>query len=145
MCGADVREISAGGLDVVMVAGHACLVKTMKLFCGDKSHGSAEVDLVFFMHGLIGMDRLVEFFSCQSFSGGDDGKTVNTFGLVHLTGFKDFFLRKKIINFAGSVVVCGLCTVFTVFRASAAASVDDRAEVYFVSDTGLADAVCTFA
>ena len=91
------------------------------------------------------MDRLVEFFPCQGFSGGDDGKTVNTFGLVHLTGFEDFFLWKKIVNFTGSVVVCGLCTVFTVFRAFAAASVDDRAEIYFVSDTGLTDAVCTFA
>ena len=109
----------------MVVAGHTCLVKTVKLFGRNKSHGSAEVNLAFSVHGLVSTDCLVEFFSCQSFSGGDDGKTVDTFGLIHLTGFKDLFLRKKIVNFAGSVVVCGLCTVFTVFRTSAAASVDD--------------------
>ena len=125
MCGTDIREISTGGFDVVVVAGHTCLVKTVKLFGRNKSHGSAEVNLAFSVHGPVSTDCLVEFFSCQSFSGGDDGKTVDTFGLIHLTGFKDLFLRKKIVNFAGSVVVCGLCTVFTVFRTSAAASVDD--------------------
>ena len=145
MGSADVRKISAGGFDIVVIAGHACLVKTMKLFSRKKSHGSAEIDLTFSVHGFIGMDRLIKFFSCQSFSGGDDGKTVNTFRLIHLTGFENFFFRKKIVNFTGSVVVCRLCTVFTVFRTSAAASVDDRAEIYSVSDTCCTDTVSTFA
>ena len=74
VCGTDIREISTGGFDVVVVAGHTCLVKTVKLFGRNKSHGSAEVNLAFSVHGLVSMDCLVEFFSCQSFSGGDDGK-----------------------------------------------------------------------
>ena len=46
-----------------------------------------------------------EFFSCQSLSCSDNGKTVNALLFIHFTCFQNLFLWKKIIDFAGSMVV----------------------------------------
>jgi len=50
-----------------------------------------------------GLKHICEILGTQCYARlrfgiGDDGKTVDTFGLIHLTGFKDLFLRKRRSN-----------------------------------------------
>lgn len=65
MSRADVREVSSGCLDVVVVACDTCFMETVKLFRGHKAHGRAEVDLAFLFHSLVGVDRFIELLPRQ--------------------------------------------------------------------------------
>ena len=88
-----------------MVTGYSGFMKTMQLFRRKKSHGCTKIDIAFLIHGFIGVDCLIKFFSGQSLSCSANGKTVNALLFVHFTCIQNLFLRKKIIDFAGSMVV----------------------------------------
>ena len=144
MGGADIREISPGGLDVMVIAGYACFVETMQLFSREKSHGSTKVNLTFPVHGLICVDGFIKFFSSQCFSGGDNGEAVHTFRFIEFAELHDFFFRQKIVDFTVGMMMCGLGTVFAVFRAASASSVDDGTKIHLITDARFADLVCSF-
>ena len=105
MCRTYIRKISPRSLNIMMVTGYSGFMKTMQLFGRKKSHGSTEIDIAFLIHGFIGMNRLIKFFSGQSLSCSDNGKTVNALLFIHFTCFQNLFLGKKIIDFTGSMVV----------------------------------------
>lgn len=64
--GANVGEVPAGGLDVVVVAGHARLVEAVELLGSEEAHGGAQVDLALPLHGLKGVDGLVKLRPCEA-------------------------------------------------------------------------------
>lgn len=74
MCRTYIRKISPRSLNIMMVTGYSGFMKTMQLFGRKKSHGSTEIDIAFLIHGFIGMNRLIKFFSGQSLSCSDNGK-----------------------------------------------------------------------
>ena len=140
---ADVREISSGCLNIVMIACNTSFVKSVELLRTHKSHGCAEVDLTFLLHRLISMDRFLKLFSGQCLSGCHDRETVNTFRLIDTAHLHDLFLRKEIINFAVCMMMSRLCAVLAILWTSSAPSVDNRTKVYLISHTCLADPVCS--
>ena len=109
-------------LYVVMIAGNTRLMQSVQLFFRKKSHGGTQIDLTLFFHRLICMDRLVKFLSRQRSSRCNDRKTINAFPLIHFACCQNLFLRKEIILLTVCMMVCRLCTVFTVLRASSAVS-----------------------
>ena len=132
----------AGGFNVVMIAGDTGFMEPMELFCAEKSHGSAQINPAFPMHGFKGMNGLVEFAAGQCPSGSHNGKTVHTFGFMHFAGFENVLFRQKIIDLAVGMMVGGLGAVFTILRASPASSVDDGTQIYLVADESFPDLIC---
>ena len=124
---ADVREIPARSLDVVVVARNARFSEPFELLAGDESHRSAKVDAKFFVHALVDMNRLFKIFARKRTTCRNDGESVYALVLVCFCLPDDFFFVKEIVGFARSVVVRALSAEFTVLAASAAPTVDNRA------------------
>lgn len=74
-------------------------------------------------------------------SGGDNGEAVHTFRFIEFAELHDFFFRQKIVDFTVGMMMCGLGTVFTVFRAASASSVDDGTKIHLITDARFADLV----
>ena len=133
MSSADIREIPSGGFNVVMITGYTGFMETMQLLFIQESHRSTQINLTFLMHCLKRMNRFLKFRSGQGSAGCYDREAIHSLALIHLTGFHNFFFRQKIINFTIRVIVSRLCTIFTILRTAAAAAVDDRTQIHFIS------------
>lgn len=116
----------------MVIAGHPRLVQPVELLLVEKAHGGAQVDLARPVHGLIGLDGLVELRPGEGPPGGDDGEAVHALLLVELAHPQNLLLGQEVIDFAVGVVVGGLGAVFAVLRAAAAAAVDDGTQVHLV-------------
>ena len=79
--------------------------------------------------------KLTDLFGRRFSSAGDKGETVDVLTFVVFCLSETFFSGKEIVNLGFSLVVRGLCTPFTVFRASAGLGVDDGTHVEFVRST----------
>ena len=141
MRGADIWEIPPGGLDIMVIGRHTGLVEAVELLCRKKSHRRAKLDFGLSVHPFIGMDRLLEFFTCKRLSSRHDGKAMDALPLVHAAGLEDLLLRQEIVDLTARVMMRRLGTVLAVLRAVAAARVDDRAEIDMISDTGRTDSI----
>ena len=82
MGGADVGEVAAGGLNVVVVAGDPGLMELVELLRGEKAHGGAQVDFAGVPHGLEGVDGLLKVCFRGRPAGGYDGEPVHPLPLV---------------------------------------------------------------
>ena len=103
-------EKPAGGFNVVVITGDTGFMEPMELFCAEKSHGSAQINPAFPMHGFKGMNGLVKFAAGQCPSGSHNGKTIHTLGFMHFASLKNVLFRQKIIDLAVGMVVGGLGT-----------------------------------
>ena len=55
----------------------------------------------------------------------------------------DLLLVQEIIHLAVCMIVRRLCTELTVLRASAASTIDDRAQIYIITNEIFTDLICT--
>ena len=142
---ADIREIPAGSLDIMVIGRHTGLVEAMELLRRKKSHRRAKLDSGLPVHRFVGMDRLLEFCTRQRLAGRHDREAVHALSLVHAAGLEDLLLRQEIVNLTARVMMRRLRTVLAVLRAATAARIDDRAKVDVIAHTGRTDAVRTLA
>ena len=112
-----------------MVAGDARFPKGMELLSREQTMRSTETDVEFPLHGPIGIEGLFEVLPRQGPAGGNDGKAVGASVLIGLGIGHDFFFGKEIVFVTARMMTGRLRTVFTVFAATAAAAVNDGAEV----------------
>ena len=138
---ADIREIPPGGLDIMVIGRHTGLVEAVELLRRKKSYRRTKLDSGLPVHRFIGMDRLLEFFTCKRLSSRHDGKAMDTLPLIHAAGLEDLLLRQEVVDLTARVMMRRLGTVLAVLRAAAAARVDDRAEIDMVADTGRTDSI----
>jgi len=96
---------------------------------------SAELNGRVTSHLTNGIAKLGDLFGRWFSSAGNERETVDVLGFIVFRLSETFFSGKEIVNLGFSLVVRGLCTPFTVFRASAGLGVDDGTHVEFVRST----------
>ena len=91
--------------------------------------GGAKVDGQILFHGPVDVQGFFKIFAGQGPSGGDHGKPVGAGVLVGFGGFHHFFFGEEAVFFTAGMVAGRLGTVFAVFPTTAAAAIDDGAEI----------------
>ena len=131
--GADVREVAAGGFQIVMVTGDARRFQLLAVLFGEKTVGGAQGNAASGGNVFVAGAELVHVRIRQPFSGGDNGVAEDSLVFIISGPRQQRFVAQQGVFLHSRGIVRRLGAVLAVFRASAAASVDDGAEVEDVS------------
>ena len=125
----DMREEAPRRFDVVMVTGDARFMEAVQLFRREQAVRSTEVDVQGLLHRAVCVQGLFKIGTGQRPAGRDDGKAVGAGILIGLSVGDDFFFRQETVFVTARMMASRLGTVFAVFPTTAAAAIDDGAEI----------------
>ena len=139
--GADVREVAAGGFQIVVVTGDARRLQLLAMLFGEKTVRGAQGDAALGGNVSVAGAELFHVRIRQPFAGSDNGVAQDSLVFIVSGSRQQRFVAQQGVFLHSRGVVRGLGAVFAVLRASAAASVDDGAKVEDVSAEMFADGI----
>ena len=125
----DMRKETPRRFDVVVVTGDARFMEAVQLFRREQAVRSTEVDVQGLFHRAVCIQGLFKISTGQRPAGRDDGKAVGAGILIGLSVGQDFFFRQETVFVTARMMAGRLGTVFAVFPTTAAAAIDDGAEI----------------
>ena len=104
-------------------------MEAVQLFRREQAVRSTEVDVQGLLHRAVCIQGLFKIGTGQRPAGRDDGKAVGAGILIGLGVGDDFFFRQETVFVTARMMAGRLGTVFAVFPTTAAAAIDDGAEI----------------